>query len=98
MTFGTAKRSVTVGLYGFSKVQRWAVPTPPDSVVGGDMALATHFITLDIHLSDAQGDLVSTIEAALAEQGDPLRWAITQVNAATQTATVEAVVTTFSTP
>ena len=58
------------------------------------MALATHFITLDIHLGDAQGDLVGAIELALAERGEPLRWAITQVNAATQTATVEAVVTT----
>lgn len=58
------------------------------------MALATQFITLDIDLADAQGDLVTAIELALAEQGDPLRWAVTQVNSATQTATVEAVVTT----
>lgn len=58
------------------------------------MALATHFITLDINLGSAQGDLVGAIELALAEQGEPLRWAITQVNSATQTATVEAVVTT----
>ena len=58
------------------------------------MALATHFITLDINLVDGQEDLVVAIEAALSEQGEPLRWAITQVNPATQTATVEAVVTT----
>ncbi|HZG38150.1 MAG TPA: hypothetical protein VEZ50_05660 [Nodosilinea sp.] len=58
------------------------------------MALATHFITLDISLDDVQRDLVGAIESALAERGEPLRWAITQVNAATQTATVEAVVTT----
>ncbi|PZV08764.1 MAG: hypothetical protein DCF32_04050 [Leptolyngbya sp.] len=56
--------------------------------------MATHFITLEIHLGDAQNDLVGTIESALAERGEPLRWAITQVNSATQTATVEAVVTT----
>ncbi|MBD2109902.1 hypothetical protein [Nodosilinea sp. FACHB-13] len=58
------------------------------------MALATHFITLNINLGDAQEDLVGMIEAALAKRGEPLRWAITQVNPATQTATVEAVVTT----
>ena len=63
------------------------------------MALATHFITIDLSLADGpleHGDLVSTIEAALAERGEPLRWAITQVDPATQTATVEAVVTTSS--
>jgi hypothetical protein len=58
------------------------------------MALSTHFITLDISLGDAPADLVGAIERALAERGEPLRWAITQVDAATQTATVEAVVTT----
>lgn len=62
------------------------------------MALATHFITLDINLGDARGDLVTAIESALAERGEPLRWAITQVNSTTQTATVEAVVTTHSNP
>ncbi len=60
------------------------------------MALATHFIVIDIDLAAAQGDLVSAIEAALAEQGEPLRWAITQINSAARTATVEAVVTTLS--
>ncbi len=60
------------------------------------MALATYFITLDINLGEAQDDLVGAIEAALAKRGEPLRWAITQVNSATQTATVEAVVTTQS--
>jgi hypothetical protein len=60
------------------------------------MALATHFITLDFPLGDTKGDLVSAIESALAEQGQPLRWAITQVNEVNQTATVEAVVTTES--
>ncbi|PSN10661.1 hypothetical protein C7293_27255 [filamentous cyanobacterium CCT1] len=60
------------------------------------MVLATHFITINIPLEN--GDLVGAIEAALAERGEPLRWAITQVNAAAQTATVEAVVTTLSNP
>lgn len=60
------------------------------------MVLATHFITLDINLGDAQDDLVGAIESALAKRGEPLRWAITQVNSVTRTATVEAVVTTHS--
>lgn len=60
------------------------------------MALATHFITLKIGLGDAQDDLVGAIESALAERGEPLRWAITQVNSDTKTATVEAVVTTHA--
>jgi hypothetical protein len=58
------------------------------------MALATHFVVIDVSLATAKGDLVGAIELALAEQGDPLRWAITQVNPATQIATIEAVVTT----
>jgi hypothetical protein len=62
------------------------------------MALATHFITIDIDLEKTSGDLVSAIESALAERGEPLRWAITQINSAAQTATVEAVVTTLSNP
>ncbi|MGB3138604.1 MAG: hypothetical protein WBG38_06020 [Nodosilinea sp.] len=60
------------------------------------MALATHFITLHIGLEDARRDLVSAIEAALSERGEPLRWAITQVDTKTQIATIEAVVTTYS--
>ncbi|MGF1517139.1 MAG: hypothetical protein ACFCVB_04955 [Nodosilinea sp.] len=58
------------------------------------MTLSTHFITIDISLGGAGEDLVAAIEAALAEHGEPLRWAITQVSS--QTATVEAVVTTRS--
>jgi hypothetical protein len=60
------------------------------------MGLATHFITLEMKLATHGEDLVEAIEAALAKQGEPLRWAITQVNQDTQTATVEAVVTTRS--
>jgi hypothetical protein len=60
------------------------------------MALTTHFITLDIALTVPTSDLVAVVETELRRQGEPLRWAITQVNSATQTATVEAVVTTAS--
>jgi hypothetical protein len=55
------------------------------------MALATHFIAIDVPLGN--GDLVSAIEAALAQRGAPLRWAITQVEPTTQIATIEAVIT-----
>lgn len=57
------------------------------------MALATHFITVEISLTEAAPSLVQAIEAKLKEQGDPLRWAITQVDSPGQTATIEAVVT-----
>jgi hypothetical protein len=60
------------------------------------MPLTTHFISLTIPLGPGGSRLVGAIEAALAERGQPLRWAITQVDQATQTATVEAVVTTAS--
>ncbi|WOD39437.1 hypothetical protein [Nodosilinea sp. E11] len=60
------------------------------------MALATHFITMEIDLTKVEGDLVNAIELGLAERGEPLRWAITQVSPVTQIATVEAVVTTRS--
>ncbi|NMF83101.1 hypothetical protein [Nodosilinea sp. P-1105] len=60
------------------------------------MALVTQFITLEISLVDAQGDLVAWVEAALAEQGYPLRWAITHVDPGSRMATVEAVVTVQS--
>ena len=62
------------------------------------MTLATHFLTLDLALADLTSDPVTTIETALRQRGEPLRWAITQVNAATQTATIEAVVTTSAQP
>ena len=39
--------------------------------------------------------LRSHIEAQLTQHGDPLRWAITAIDQANQTASVEAVVTTI---
>ncbi|HIK44010.1 MAG TPA: hypothetical protein IGR64_03880 [Leptolyngbyaceae cyanobacterium M65_K2018_010] len=62
------------------------------------MTLATHFLTLEIPLTASSTDWVAVIEAELRRQGEPLRWAITQVNPSTQTATVEAVVTTLAEP
>ncbi len=60
------------------------------------MTLTTQFITFNIPLGNGESDLVGQVESVLAERGEPLRWAITQVNADTQIATVEAVVTTVS--
>ena len=55
--------------------------------------MTTHFITAEISLEETPAQLHATIEAELAKQGEPLRWAITSVNVQKQTATVEAVVT-----
>ncbi|MGF1568002.1 MAG: hypothetical protein ACFCVD_08010 [Nodosilinea sp.] len=61
------------------------------------MPLATEFITVKIPLGET-ADLLSALEAELRLQGEPLRWAITQIDEAQRTATVEAVVTTTSPP
>lgn len=55
--------------------------------------MTTHFITAEIDLKESPVELNKEIEAELQKRGEPLRWAITEVDATTQTATVEAVVT-----
>jgi hypothetical protein len=55
--------------------------------------MTTHFITAEIDLKESPVELNKEIEAELQKRGEPLRWAITEVDAETQTATVEAVVT-----
>jgi hypothetical protein len=55
--------------------------------------MTTHFITAEIDLNQNQENLVEAIATELSTQGEPLRWAITEVNTETQTAKVEAVVT-----
>lgn len=55
--------------------------------------MTTHFITAEIDLNDATVDLREAIEAELETRGEPLRWAITAVNPAANTAVVEAVIT-----
>ncbi|WP_299410784.1 hypothetical protein [Acaryochloris sp. IP29b_bin.148] len=52
--------------------------------------MTTHFITAEVDLEASATDLQASIEAKLQEQGEPLRWAVTDVKA--DTATVEAVV------
>ena len=55
--------------------------------------MTTHFITAEIDLNQNQENLVEAIVTELSTEGEPLRWAITEVNAKNQTAKVEAVVT-----
>jgi hypothetical protein len=55
--------------------------------------MTTHFITAEIDLKESPVELNKEIEAELQKRGEPLRWAVTEVDEATQTATVEAVVT-----
>lgn len=55
--------------------------------------MTTHFITAEIELQETPAQLHKEIEAQLQKQGEPLRWAITNVDVERQKATVEAVVT-----
>ncbi|MFS0515047.1 hypothetical protein ACEYW6_10030 [Nostoc sp. UIC 10607] len=56
--------------------------------------MTTHFITAEIDLQETPAELLEVIETELKKQGEPLRWAVTSVDAEEQKATVEAVVTT----
>lgn len=55
--------------------------------------MTTHFITAEIDLHESPVELNQAIEAELQKRGEPLRWAVTDVNEETQTVQVEAVVT-----
>ncbi|MCC5666356.1 hypothetical protein LC653_21155 [Nostoc sp. CHAB 5784] len=55
--------------------------------------MTTHFITAEIDLQETPAELLEVIETELKKQGEPLRWAVTSVDADEQKATVEAVVT-----
>lgn len=61
---------------------------------GGTMT--THFIEAEVNLQDTPLKVQAAIEAELKKRGEPLRWAITDVNPDTQTAHVEAIVTVLS--
>jgi len=58
--------------------------------------MTTHFITAEIDLSDNPQALPQQVEAELEKRGEPLRWAITEVDGDAKLAKVEAVVTTES--
>ncbi|MBD1924163.1 hypothetical protein H6F77_24275 [Microcoleus sp. FACHB-831] len=58
--------------------------------------MTTHFITAEIDLQESPLELNQAIEAELEKRGEPLRWAITSVDAKQQKVSVEAVVTVES--
>jgi hypothetical protein len=58
--------------------------------------MTTHFITAEIDLQETPVQLQQAIEAELQKRGEPLRWAVTRVDADRQKAQVEAVVTVDS--
>ncbi len=55
--------------------------------------MTTHFITAEIDLQESPLALQQEIEAELQKRGEPLRWAVTDVNEEKQKVTVEAIVT-----
>ena len=55
--------------------------------------MTTHFITAKINLKESPLELQKEIEAKLEKQGEPLRWAITEVDIKKQTAYIEGIIT-----
>ena len=55
--------------------------------------MRTEFITLTFNLAEPGSNWVATLEDRLRTYGEPLRWAITQVDASSRLATIEAVIT-----
>jgi hypothetical protein len=55
--------------------------------------MTTHFISAEIDLQATPTELQKAIETELKKQGEPLRWAVTDVDVEKQKATVEAVIT-----
>ena len=55
--------------------------------------MTTHFITAEIDLSENPEDLPRQVEAELQKRGEPLRWAVAEVDETAKTAKIEAVVT-----
>jgi hypothetical protein len=55
--------------------------------------MTTHFIAAEIDLEESPLKLKQAIEAELQTQGEPLRWAITNVDVDRQKAQIEAIVT-----
>ncbi len=58
------------------------------------LPMTTHFITAEINMQESVADLHQEISATLSNYGQPLRWAVTSVDAQQQTLALEAVVTT----
>jgi hypothetical protein len=55
--------------------------------------MTTHFISAEIDLQSTPTELQQAIETELKKQGEPLRWAVTEVDVEKQKAKVEAVIT-----
>lgn len=55
--------------------------------------MTTHFISAEIDLQNSPVELNREIQKELEKHGEPLRWAITDVDTDRQTASVEAIVT-----
>jgi hypothetical protein len=55
--------------------------------------MTTHFITAEIDLQESPVKLQQAIEAELEKRGEPLRWAVTNVDKEQEKVQVEAVVT-----
>lgn len=55
--------------------------------------MTTHFITAEIDLKEVPARLPQAIETELKKNGEPLRWAITEVDEKNAKLLVEAVVT-----
>jgi hypothetical protein len=55
--------------------------------------MTTHFIEAEIDLQATPLTFKKAVETELEKHGEPLRWAITQVDKEKETARVEAIVT-----
>ncbi|MEM9219995.1 MAG: hypothetical protein AAGD25_37415 [Cyanobacteria bacterium P01_F01_bin.150] len=62
------------------------------SLIDSSLSLSTEFVTVMIDQPDSMSVLPQTIVSALQPFGDPLRWAITSVDAEQKKLHVEAVV------
>jgi hypothetical protein len=51
--------------------------------------MTTHFITAEVDLPETAEDLHAAIETEFQKQGEPLRWAVTDVDVTRQKAMVE---------
>jgi hypothetical protein len=59
--------------------------------------MTTHFISAEIDLQSTPTELQQAIETELKKQGEPLRWAVTEVDLEKQKAKIEAVITKVET-
>ncbi|XTZ09606.1 MAG: hypothetical protein ACQZ3N_05260 [cyanobacterium endosymbiont of Rhopalodia yunnanensis] len=55
--------------------------------------MTTHFITAEVSLQENPLRLHEEIEAVLKKQGEPLRWAITEVDTKKQIVHIEGIIT-----